>query len=248
MDGELGGRSFELVPLGDSALIVRFGTAIDPDSHRRATALAELLGRSPFPGMRECVPSYAAVAVHYDPFAVLQRAGEEAEQAGSVADIVKELLRRKLAEAHAVPPREPDVVDIPVCYGGEFGPDLAFVAANNGLTEPEAIDIHTGGVYTVYMIGFAPGFPYIGGMPERIATPRRETPRTEIPAGSVGIGGKQTGVYPIATPGGWQLIGRTPLRLFRPEAAQPSLLRAGDRIRFRSIGRDEFRRYEEGSE
>src|ERR671914_867162 len=131
-------------------------------------------------------------------------------------------------------------VGIPVHYGGNFGPDLGFVALHNELTEQQVIEIHSQPMYLVYMIGFAPGFPYLGGMSERLASPRRESPREKIPAGSVGIAGSQTGVYPIETPGGWQLIGRTPLRLFRPDKDDPSLLRTGDRVRFHAIEPAEY--------
>ena len=140
------------------------------------------------------------------------------------------------------------VVRIPVLYGGEFGPDLDFVAKHNGLTKDEVIAIHTSGDYTVHMIGFAPGFPFIGGMSERIAAPRRETPRLKIPARSVGIAGVQTGVYPIETPGGWQLIGRTPLELFLPDENPPSLLVAGDKITFYEITSEEYQDLRGGEE
>src|SRR5918992_314716 len=133
-------------------------------------------------------------------------------------------------------------VGIPVHYGGDFGPDLGFVASHNELTEQQVIEIHSQPTYLVYMIGFAPGFPYLGGMSERIAAPRRDNPRASIPVGSVGVAGRQTGVYSIETPGGWQLIGRTPLRLFRPEEERPSLLEAGDEVRFDPITRSEYDR------
>ena len=133
-------------------------------------------------------------------------------------------------------------VEIPVCYGGDYGPDLEFVAQHNSLTEEKVVAIHSAADYLVYMIGFAPGFPYLGGMSEQIAAPRRESPRLQIPAGSVGIAGAQTGVYPIETPGGWQLIGRTPLELFRPTEDPPTRLRAGDIVRFRPITSEEFDR------
>ena len=134
-----------------------------------------------------------------------------------------------------------------MCYGGEYGPDLEEVARHNGLSVDEVIALHSGGEYLVYMIGFAPGFPYLGGMSERIAMPRRSSPRAQIPVGSVGIAGMQTGVYPIETPGGWQLIGRTPLALFRPEENPPSLLQAGNKVRFRPISADEFAAWKEGA-
>jgi inhibitor of KinA len=141
--------------------------------------------------------------------------------------------------------QHPRVVEIPVCYGGEFGPDLGYVAEHNQLSVEEVIEIHTSGQYLVYMIGFAPGFPYLGGMSERIMAPRRQSPRLAIPAGTVGIAGMQTGVYPIETPGGWQLIGRTPLALFRPQDNPPSLLQSGDIVRFCQISDKEYEEYKE---
>jgi inhibitor of KinA len=131
-------------------------------------------------------------------------------------------------------------VSIPVCYGGEYGPDLEYVARHHNLTPEEVISIHSEGEYLAYMIGFAPGFPFLGGLSEKIATPRRPSPRTSIPAGSVGIAGMQTGVYPISTPGGWQLIGQTPVKLFLPKQNPPSLLQAGDIVKFEPISKEEY--------
>ncbi|MGV3465566.1 MAG: 5-oxoprolinase subunit PxpB, partial [Heyndrickxia sp.] len=139
---------------------------------------------------------------------------------------------------------ESRVVEIPVCYGGDFGPDLETVASMNGLSTEEVIQIHSSAEYTVYMIGFAPGFPYLGGMSEKIATPRLPSPRLKIPERTVGIAGNQTGVYPIETPGGWQLIGRTPIKLFRPQDEVPSLLHAGDKVRFKPISYEEYVEWE----
>jgi inhibitor of KinA len=176
------------------------------------------------------------VAVHYDPARVPAAAGAPS----SPYERVALALTAALADLRGEALSPPAVVEIPVCYGGAFGPDLDDVARHHGLTPDEVVRIHTAGDYLVYMIGFAPGFPYLGGMSERIATPRRPVPRTLVPASSVGIGGSQTGVYPIASPGGWQLIGRTPLRLFAPEREPATLLRMGDRVRFRAIPPDEL--------
>ncbi|HET7563846.1 MAG TPA: 5-oxoprolinase subunit PxpB [Gemmatimonadaceae bacterium] len=221
----MSGISFS--PLGDRAVIIRLGSSIDEATHRRVRAVCARLDAQPIPGVVEYVPAFASVAVHYDP-------------ATNAYARMTELLDAELVhlEDEGLPPAR--TVEIPVCYGGEFGPDLDDVARHHALTADEVVRIHTGGDYLVHMIGFAPGFPYLGGLPERIATPRRREPRTLVPAGSVGIGGSQTGVYPIASPGGWQLIGRTPLTLFSPERDVPALLRAGDRVRFRAISRDEF--------
>jgi inhibitor of KinA len=145
-----------------------------------------------------------------------------------------------LAHAHLPPPR---IVEIPVCYGGAFGPDLDDVAERHGLGSDDVVAIHTSGEYLVYMVGFMPGFAYLGGLDERIATPRRRSPRTAVPAGTVGIGGQQTGVYPLVSPGGWNLIGRTPLRIFDPARDEPTLLATGDRVRFRAIPLDEYQEW-----
>jgi inhibitor of KinA len=132
------------------------------------------------------------------------------------------------------------LVEIPVCYGGEFGPDLQDVADSHGLTAERAIELHASTTYTVYFLGFAPGFAYLGEVAEELVTPRLATPRKSVPAGSVGIAGSQTGVYPISTPGGWRLLGRTPVAMFRPERAEMSLLSIGDRVRFSPISREQF--------
>lgn len=213
--------------LGDRAVIIQVGSCIDEATHRRVRAVCERLEARPIPGMVEYVPAFASVAVHYDPARVL------------AADMVARLTAL-LTHLDDVDVPVPRTVEIPVCYGGEFGLDLDDVARLHTLTPDEVVRIHTGGDYLVHMIGFAPGFPYLGGLSDRIATPRRREPRTLVPAGSVGIGGSQTGVYSIASPGGWQLIGRTPLQLFSPDREESTLLRAGDRVRFRAISHDEF--------
>ncbi|WP_018131855.1 5-oxoprolinase subunit PxpB [Effusibacillus pohliae] len=225
--------ALQFVPLGDSAVVVEFANTIDLVTHRKVKALAGYLDECPFPGMVEYIPAFTTVTVFYDPLRL------------SYADVCSTLenIISLLPETPDSPPR---IVEIPVCYGGEFGPDLKFVAEHNGLTTEQVIEIHASGDYLVYMIGFAPGFPYLGGMSERIAAPRRPSPRLQIPAGTVGIAGMQTGVYSIDTPGGWQLIGRTPLALFRPNDDPPSLLQAGDRVRFRPISREEYDAWKEG--
>lgn len=230
-----------IVPLGDTAAAVILGANISPQIHRQVKALCVCLERNHFTGLVEIVPSYASVAVYYDGLAVLKaypgyiRPGEEGYPFPIVASLLKEILR--LVQDEAAP--QPRMVRIPVYYGGEAGPDLEFVAEYNGLLPQQVIDIHTSADYLVYMLGFAPGFPYLGGLPTGISAPRRPSPRLIIPAGSVGIAGDQTGVYPLETPGGWQLIGRTPLALFLPEATPPALLQAGDIVRFYPISRRE---------
>ncbi|MBC6990138.1 5-oxoprolinase subunit PxpB [Hymenobacter sp. BT491] len=229
-----------LAPVGDSGLVVQFGDAIELPTHLRVQAFSACLREHPFPGLIEYVPAFASVTVYYDPW-VLSQAGRY-NPYEEVTRFIHDLLRQ--AELRKEKLRS-KVVEIPVWYGGKFGPDLEFVADYAQLSVKQVISLHTHGEYLVYMIGFAPGFPYIGGLNEKIAVPRKDKPRTKVPAGSVGIGGLQTGVYPIQTPGGWQLIGRTPLQLFNPQAASPSLLQAGDRVRFVAITEKEFERRRE---
>ncbi|EOR22508.1 allophanate hydrolase subunit 1 [Niallia nealsonii AAU1] len=193
-----------------------------------------------FPGFIECVPAYTNVTVYYHPYLIYESYRKTNNQSLSPFLIVKsrmEEIINHLEEAEMTTNRK---MEIPVCYGGEYGPDLEFVARYNNLTVDQVIALHSSGEYFVHMIGFAPGFPFLGGMSEKIATPRRSTPRQLIPAGSVGIAGVQTGVYPIATPGGWQLIGKTPLQLFLPNKNPPSLLQAGDIVKFFPISEEEF--------
>jgi inhibitor of KinA len=217
-----------IFPLGDSAVVVGFGDEASLKTHLRVKAFSDLLERRPPDAAIEHIPALTTVTVVYDAVA----RGYE-EFAAELRNLLEEV-----AEPFQAP--ESRLVEIPVCYGGAFGPDLGFVAEHNGLSTDDVIAIHSEPEYLVYMIGFAPGFPYLGGMSERIASPRRDSPRQAIPAGSVGIAGRQTGVYPIVTPGGWRLIGRTPLRLFRPEEDPPTLVHAGDRVAFTPIGRNRY--------
>ena len=229
---------FELYASGDQAVIVRFSKRIEPQAAERARAAAARLCalQQADAGVLEIVPAFSSVAVYYDPIIY----GYSAICA-LVHDTLSNMLRadgtvaRMRAEEAVGAHVEARLVEVPVCYGGKYGPDLPEVAKYAGLSEAEAAELHAAAAYTVYAVGFTPGFPYIGGVPERIAMPRRATPRPRVPAGSVGIAAGQTGIYPSATPGGWRLIGRTPLRLFDPQAAEPCLLQPGDRVRFVAI-------------
>ncbi|MCY7771239.1 5-oxoprolinase subunit PxpB [Bacillus haynesii] len=232
-------------PLGDSAVIIQLGEGISEQTHRFVSALTKRIENDPFPGFIECVPAFTSVTVFYQPFEVYRKM-ESGKAVDSPYEKVKALIEHHLQELTMKEETNQRTVEIPVCYGGRFGPDLEEVADINGLTAEEVIDIHTSGEYLVYMIGFAPGFPYLGGMSEKIAAPRRSSPRTSIPAGSVGIAGMQTGVYPLSTPGGWQLIGNTPLELFKPYEQPPSLLRAGDIVKFVSVTEEEYHALKEG--
>ncbi|HET9984145.1 MAG TPA: 5-oxoprolinase subunit PxpB [Longimicrobiales bacterium] len=228
-------------PLGDHALLVHLGSSIDEETHRLVRAAYATLERLDLPGVSELVPAFTSIGVHYDP-ARVRHAPTEPPHEGLRRELAAALERLDPAE---LPPAR--TVEIPVCYGGDFGPDLADVAGQAGLSAREVVRRHAAGEYLVYMIGFAPGFPYLGGLDPRLATPRLDAPRTAVPAGSVGIGGEQTGIYPVESPGGWRLIGRTPLRLFDPTREPATLLRAGDRVRFRAVTAARFRELERGA-
>ena len=205
---------------------VEFEDEISPAVNRKVRALLAALDGDPPPGLLDLVPAYRTLLIVYDPLAL-------------PATALLERLRGLAGALDATPPPS-RTVTIPVAYGGEFGPDLADVAAHTGLPEAEVIARHAAGRYPVYFLGFAPGFPYLGGLDPALATPRLARPRTAVPAGAVGIGGEQTGIYPLPTPGGWRIIGRTPLRLYDPAAPEPFLLRAGDILRPRPIEAAEF--------
>jgi len=211
---------------GDRAIFVEFGDAIDPEINRRVRHLMLAVQRERVPGIVETVPTYRSLLVYFEPLKISQ---------GKLRENLY-LLAQQMGESGLPKPRS---IEIPTVYGGEYGPDLAFVAEHNNLSVPEVIKTHTGAPYLVYMIGFLPGFPYLGGMSPKIATPRLETPRTKVPAGSVGIAGSQTGIYPAESPGGWRLIGRTPLKLFDPSQEPPALFQAGDYLSFVSITPEE---------
>ncbi len=212
---------------GDAALIVELGDAIDPAINRRVRGLFLAAEGARLAGVRDLVPTYRSLLVSYDPLQTTFAA-------------LRERLSNLDAHLDDAPVPPPRVVEIPTAYGGAFGPDLGFVAAHNGLAEDEVVAIHSGTDYLVYMMGFSPGFTYLGGLSERIAAPRLDTPRTAIPAGSVGIAQMQTGIYPVESPGGWRLIGRTPVSLFDPSRHPPVLVDAGDSIRFLPVTPDEY--------
>ena len=207
--------------------MVELGDEISPDINRRIRDLVLAIERRHVAGVVDLVPTYRSLLVYCDPLRV------------SLAELQREIagLERHLGETPLPPPK---VAEIPTCYGGWLGPDLEFVASHCKLTSDEVVRIHTSADYLVYMMGFTPGFTYLGGMSERIATPRLKTPRTLIPAGSVGIAQQQTGIYPVDSPGGWQLIGRTPVRLFDPQRDPPVVVEAGDYVRFAAIDRGAY--------
>ncbi|AQS05486.1 MULTISPECIES: 5-oxoprolinase subunit PxpB [Clostridium] len=217
--------------ISETAALVEFGREISEDINKKVRTFCTYLDEKPFYGMVEYVPAFTSVSVIYNPLDM---------KSESPYEVVKVILDNIISKLDFSLEDEEHIVEIPVCYGGEFGQDIEQVAKINNITVDEVIKIHSEGKYLVYMIGFAPGFPYLGGMSEKIAAPRRESPRTAIPAGSVGIAGMQTGVYPIETPGGWQLIGKTPLKLFDLKRNSKSLLKAGDIVKFYPISYEEY--------
>lgn len=224
--------------LGDTAVVVALGAGVDESALPRVRALTALLGQARLAAVVDVVPAYATVTVFYDPAQLPPGAGRPYDQ---ICRLITDRARHLESEAKKKPASAARLVEIPVSYGGELGPDLQEVAQHCGLPTGEVPALHAKADYLVHAIGFAPGFPYLGGLPEKLHTPRRATPRASVPAGSVGIGGAQTGVYPLTTPGGWQIIGRTPLSLFRATADdEPALLRVGDRVKFRAITPEEF--------
>lgn len=221
--------------LSEQALFVEFGSSINEQTQQQIQQAVTALQQQPFPGLLEIVPSYTNFCVYYDAFLVFKHLPIADTIAKRVQIYIEQLLKNQVTLTHTTR----RIIEIPVFYGGEYGPDLQEVADYNKLTTDDVIRIHTSREYLVYMIGFAPGFPYLGGLDARLITPRRATPRPRIAAGSVGIGGEQTGIYPFATPGGWQIIGRTTTPLFSLHNNPPTLLQAGDVVRFVAVKEDE---------
>lgn len=216
-------------PAGDRGILVEYGQGIDPAVNTKVRAMARLLEQDMPSGVHEVIPTYRSLLILYDPLI------------SGFDTLVNELVRLETTLDHITLPA-PDVVEIPVCYGGEYGPDMDTVARIHELCLEEVIRIHCSTDYLIYMVGFTPGFPFLGGLDERLHTPRLTTPRMRVPRGSVGIANNQTGIYPVTSPGGWQIIGRTPLTLFAPDRPNPFLYKAGDAIRFRPITSGEFER------
>ena len=212
----------EIWPASDCSLLVSFGDAISLEPHQQVLKLMRAFPELPL-GIRNMHPAFASVLIDFDP------------RRRSRSDI-ESIVRKKMAEPVEARPLEGRVVEIPVRYGGEFGSDLESVARHTGLSAERVVELHASVDYRVYFLGFSPGFPYLGGMPAELATPRLPAPRKRVPAGSVAIGGAQTGIYSVESPGGWRLIGHTALRLFDAAAEPPALLQMGDRVRFVPVG------------
>jgi KipI family sensor histidine kinase inhibitor len=208
--------------MGDRSLLVELGETISPEVNRRVQELMLQLQQARLPGVREFAPGYRSLLVVFDPLAI-----SPAMLKTHIAEIAAQPGSSGLPQAKRV--------TVPVFYGGEYGPDLESVAGHLGISTEEVIRLHTETVYRVYMIGFTPGYPYMGELPEALAIPRRSTPRTRVPKGSVGIAQRQTGIYPVESPGGWQIIGWTPIELFDPNRRLPSLLEMGDQVKFEAV-------------
>ncbi len=220
-------NGFRIVPIGDSVLVVEFDARIDVEVNARAVAVADAVWAGMIDGVLDVVPTFRSVGVYFDPLKT------------DVERLVKRLEQDAAAASGKVPDTIP-IVSVPVCYGGVAGPDLREVASVTGMSEGEVIALHAAPIYRVFMLGFAPGFAYLGVVDQRIAVPRRAVPRTHVPPGSVAIAGQQTGVYPSSTPGGWQLIGRTPFKPYDAGKADPFLFKPGDRIRFYPVTPAEY--------
>lgn len=220
-------------PFGDVALVVEFGDVINLEINSKVVALGKAIQKAEIEGVEELVPTYRSLLLRYDPLKT------DYEQLVFQIRCIEKTLREAAMGV------ENGKIVIPVVYGREYGPDLAYVAQFHGLSKEQVVELHSKRDYRVYMIGFVAGFPYLGEVPDQIATPRLETPRLKVTAGSVGIAEKQTGIYPCEAPGGWQIIGRTPIKLFNPLQHPPTLLKSGDTVRFKQISEHEFRAIEE---
>jgi inhibitor of KinA len=224
-------HKFQYRIMGDRSVLVELGDEISPQVNRRVREFYVVLMENPVEGLIEIIPAYRSFLIMYDPLK-LDHA------------MIKNRLEELQVKIEEIQIPEPKTLEIPVVYGGEYGPDMEWVAQYHNMRVEEVIQLHTGTTYQVYMIGFMPGFPYLGELPESLATPRRETPRTVIPQGSVAIAQRQTGIYPVESPGGWQILGRTPLKLFNPLHSPPTLLEMGDLVKFISIGEEEFNQWQ----
>jgi inhibitor of KinA len=232
----------DILPLGDRAAVIDVADRVGESVTARVRALFELLHAARLPGVREVVPSFCSVTLHYDPRLLWELSAVEQREASIPFELLRARVARVLEHFEPADAIEGRLLEIPVCYGGDYGEDLGTLALAHELAPSKLVELHAAPVYFVGMLGFMPGFPYLCGLDERLVTPRRATPRPRVPAGSVAIGGEHTGIYPLQAPGGWHLIGRTPIPLFDPADEPPSLLLAGDRVRFVPISPQEFER------
>ena len=243
MDDEIDGLTpfppYKIFPLGDSALTIDFGNVINEEINKKVISLFHYLLRHPINGMIEAVPAYSSLTIFYDLFLVKQKQSDDTTAYEFMRSHAEEFLLKNIEADAGIS----NIIHIPVCYDKEFGIDLKWMSDQKNISTEEIIQIHCSKNYRVYMLGFLPGFAYMGVVGEKIAVPRKSQPQ-KIIAGSVGIAGRQTGIYPMNSPGGWQIIGRTPLKLFDPNRQDPCLLTAGDEVEFHSITKDEFENYQ----
>lgn len=230
------GYSYHIFPLGDAALIIDLGNVIDESLNKIIHSLFYQLKNDPLPGIVELVPGYSSLTVYYDVLSIKQMLNEETTAFEWITEKIQERLSRD--EEHTG--KSEDLFIVPVCYDPEYAPDLEHIAGSNGISVEEIIYLHVSATYRVYMLGFLPGFAYMGQVDEKIACSRKPQP-VNVEAGSVGIAGKQTGIYPLRSPGGWQIIGRTPLKLFDKDNSDPAFFKPGSRVRFQSITKDEYK-------
>ena len=227
--------SYKIISLGDAALTIDFSNLIDESINKKVITLFHNLQHKPIQGMVEAVPAYSSLTIYYDVISLYKNIPD----GKTVFEWMKDQTEKFLKEKLGIENKEEATIIIPVCYDREFATDIDHLADKKDISPEEIIHLHTSKLYRVYMLGFLPGFTYMGEVDDKISIPRKPTPQNVI-AGSVGIAGKQTGVYPLNSPGGWQIIGRTPLKIFDKEKKEPTLIKAGDQVRFISIGKDEF--------
>lgn len=225
--------SVKFLPAGDCSFIVEFGNEISPEVNKKIRKIMEDLKKENIEGIVEMVPTYCSLLISYNPCKIISN---------DLKTIIKDLLKKLSSD---IEDDEVTLIEIPTLYNDDYGPDLEYVANHNKLSKEEVIKIHTETDYLVYMLGFMPGFTYLGGMSEKIATPRLESPRLQILPGSVGIAGKQTGMYPSLSPGGWRIIGRTPLKLYDSKSDKPVFINSGDYVRYIAIDEKEYKKIEE---
>ncbi len=226
-------KEWRIAPMGDTALVIELGRSVNPGTNRTVHALADYLRAHPIPGVVDIVPGFNTVAIHYRPQEFTAGVLAPYRQ---LSQEIEEILQRGVTSGE----RPTRTVEIPVCYGGEFGPDLGEVAAACGLTPEQVVQLHCESESVVYMLGFAPGQPYVGGLDSRLTVPRRSTPRTSVPEGTVAIANDQTAIYAMQSPGGWSLIGATPLKMFDPDRTPPARLEPGDRLHFVPISQEQY--------
>jgi inhibitor of KinA len=228
-------NQFKIYPLGDSAAILDFGNTISVAFNQKVLAIQNTMKKSPFQGLKDIIVAYSSLTLYYDPLSVRKHYNPP----GTVFSWVSQQLQEAFEQSPLESASNGHITRIPVCYDEEFGTDLSRIVSEKKISAQEIIEIHTSRVYRVYMIGFLPGFPYMGEIDERISLKRKPQP-VQVQAGSVGIVAMQTGIYPLNCPGGWNIIGRTPVKLFEPSASNPVKLKAGEQVQFYKISREEF--------